>query len=429
MSVTITNKKVVDFYKKYPDINLENLLCNFIDLIETFAGNYSNVSEERIIESVSTIKTSMGDINSSNLENFKSILKLNSYENKSDINQVLSTITNKNTELFSKTKEETVQILSELISKNKELNTKDNEIILEKFKNMLSIVFPQDLTENIKDYFQKNKTLVGKGQQSESKVETILNQVFPDAEIINMSKENHQGDLHLKRNNKDTIMIENKNYNSCNVDSKSVTKFIEDCTNLDMHGIILSHHSGIYGKRDWSIEIINNKVLVYLTNLEYDTCKILSAVSLIDNLSYQINKFVQVNTSDIVNIDQETMLLINQDISEFIKQKENLYDAISKSEKMLKNVADKIKLPNLTTFFAGKCEAIITFSCQYCEKQWPTSASRGSHQKGCDSNPNKILTEKKPRNSKNSKKNNIGLTIDENTCIMIDTNDTNDSDE
>ena len=34
MSVTINNKKICEFFQKYPDINLENLLCNFIDLIE-----------------------------------------------------------------------------------------------------------------------------------------------------------------------------------------------------------------------------------------------------------------------------------------------------------------------------------------------------------------------------------------------------------
>ena len=117
MSVTITNKKICDFFKKYPDINLENILCNFIDIIEKFAGNYSNVSEERIIESIGTIKNAISDVNTSNLDNYKSILKLNSYENKDDINKVLSTVTNKNSELFLKNKDETYKLVAELVSK------------------------------------------------------------------------------------------------------------------------------------------------------------------------------------------------------------------------------------------------------------------------------------------------------------------------
>ena len=90
MTITITNKKICDFYKKYPDVNIENLLCSFIDVIEKFSGNFSNISEERVLESVCSIKNVIGDINNSNLDNFKSILKLNSYENKDDINKLLS---------------------------------------------------------------------------------------------------------------------------------------------------------------------------------------------------------------------------------------------------------------------------------------------------------------------------------------------------
>ena len=310
MSVTITNKKICEFFQKYPDINLENLLCNFIDLIEKFAGNYSNVSEERIIESVTSIKSIIGDINNSNLDNFKSILKLNSYENKDDINKILSTITNKNSELFNKNKEDTTKLVAELISKNKDLISKDNEIAFEKMKNIL----PQDLIEGMKEYFIKNKTSAYKGQQSETKIENLLNNIFQDGEITNMAKTNHAGDFHLRRENKDMIMIENKDYKA-NVGFDSVEKFRNDCEELNMHGVILSHHSGIATKRDYSVEINNNKVLVYLTNVEYDGNKILTAVSLIDNLSYQLNKICNNNKTDNITIDLSTIDKINPKIN------------------------------------------------------------------------------------------------------------------
>ena len=104
-----------------------------------------------------------------NLRNFKSILKLNSYENKDDINKLLSTLTNKNSELFNKNKEDTTKLVSELISKNKDLISKDNEIAFEKMKNIL----PQDLIEGMKDYFIKNKTSAYKGKQGETKIEKL----------------------------------------------------------------------------------------------------------------------------------------------------------------------------------------------------------------------------------------------------------------
>ena len=376
MSVTITNKKICDFFQKYPDINLENLLCNFIDLIEKFAGNYSNVSEERIIESVASIKNIIGDINNNNLENFKSILKLNSYENKDDINKILSTITNKNSELFNKNKEDTTKLVAELISKNKDLISKDNEIAFEKMKNIL----PQDLIEGMKEYFIKNKTSAYKGQQSETKIENLLNNIFQDGEITNMAKTNHAGDFHLRRENKDMIMIENKDYKA-NVGFDSVEKFRNDCEELNMHGVILSHHSGIATKRDYSVEIINNKVLVYLTNVEYDGNKILTAVSLIDNLSCQLNKICNNNKTDNITIDLSTIDKINEELTVFIKRKDDLYKAISRSTNIVKEAADALKLPELTTFFAGKCNAIPVFKCEVCGKIFPSQTSLSSHMK------------------------------------------------
>lgn len=406
MSVTITNKKICDFYKKYPDINLENLLCNFIDLIEKFAGNYSNVSEERIIDSVLSIKNLMGDINNSNLDNFKSILKLNSYENKDDINKVLSTITNKNSELFSKSKDETSKIINELISKNFELISKDNEISFEKMKGIL----PPDLIESMRDYFIKNKTSSFKGQQSETKLENLLNTVFKDAEIVNMSKTNHSGDFHLKRENKHCIMIENKDYKA-NVPFDSVTKFQNDCCDLDMHGIILSQHSGISTKRDYSVEIVDNKVLVYLTDVEYDGCKILTAVNLIDNLSLQLNQLCNINNNNTINIDNETMLEINDELNTFIKDKDELYKAISRNEKSLKNAADKIKLPKLTSFFTGKCDALQAWDCPYCSRSFTGKASLSAHKKYCLKNPEKKPIKKPKAKSKTT------------TSMEIDTGD------
>tara|TARA_B100000965_G_C19534758_1_gene732809 strand:- start:163 stop:1404 length:1242 start_codon:yes stop_codon:yes gene_type:complete len=413
MSVTITNKKICDFYKKYPDINLENLLCNFIDLIEKFAGNYSNVSEERIIDSVSSIKNLMGDINNSNLDNFKSILKLNSYENKDDINKVLSTITNKNSELFSKSKEETSKIISEHFLRHSELNSKDNEIAFEKMKN----VFPSELIESMRDYFIKNKTSSFKGQQSENRLETLLNNTFQEAEITNMSKINHSGDFHLKRVDKDMIMIENKDYKA-NVGFESVTKFQNDCVELNSHGIFLSQNAGIVSKRDYSIEIVDNKVLIYLINVNYDSAKILTAVSLIDNLSHNLKTLCDTNKNNAITIDQNTMLEINEEISKFIQKKEKLYNQFKINEKTMKELLDELTLPKLNKFFAGKCSTIPLYKCDICGMVWEKKASLGNHMKA-----HKEAAKKKKISKKDS---NIAMSINTGEqCMEIDTDEDN----
>jgi len=395
MSITITNKKICDFHKKYPDVNLENLLCSFIDVIEKFSGNFSNISEERVIESVSSIKNVIGDINNNNLDNFKSILKLNSYENKDDINKILSTVTNSNQNLFSKNKDETIKLVSELISKNKELISKDNEVTFQKILN----VFPPDLIDEMKKYFIKHKTSAYKGAQSENRIENILNNIFKDGEIINMSSVSHSGDFHLKRANKETIMIENKDYKA-NVTYDNVTKFQNDCNDLDMHGIMLSHNSGIASKRDWSLEIINNKILIYLIDVDYDPCKILSAVSLIDNIASQLNSIIACdnNNNKNINIDEDTMAEINDELTDFITNKEDIYKVITTNDKRLREALDKIKLNKLTSFFTGKCNALQTYKCQFCSREFPSKASRGAHAGRCKFNPEvNSIPEKKPK--------------------------------
>lgn len=400
MSITITNKKICDFYKKYPDVNIENLLCSFIDVIEKFSTNFSNISEERVLESVISIKNVIGDINNSNLDNFKSILKLNSYENKDDISKLLSTLTNSNQNLFSKNKDETIKIVSELISKNKELITKDNELTFQKILN----VFPPDLIEEMKKYFIKHKTSAYKGAQSENRIENILNNIFKDGEVTNMSSVSHSGDFHLKRANKETIMIENKDYKA-NVTYDNVTKFQNDCNDLDMHGIMLSHNSGIASKRDWSLEIINNKILIYLIDVDYDPCKILSAVSLIDNIALQLNSIIKEDTNNNININQDTMVEINDELNNFITNKEEIYKVLALNDKRLREALDKIKLTKLTSFFSGKCEALQTHKCPYCFVEFATKAKRGGHMWRCKKNPdyNKNNTEKKPPKKTNKK--------------------------
>ena len=405
MSITITNKKICDFYKKYPDINIENLLCNFIDLIEKFAGNYSNISEERIINSIDSITSTLKN-------DFKDTLKSNFYETKSEITDFKSNIKTELSIEHNKSKEDTIQQLSKIIETNKTMVLKDNELNYEKMKH----VIPPEILDAMKDFFSKNKTASNMGSHSENKMETILNKLFTSGEIINTSKEAHAGDLHLKRHNKDTILIENKNYFSGNVEYASVEKFKNDCLYTKQHGIMFSQNSGISTKEDWTIEIINNNILLYLSNVKYDTFKILSAVSLIDNLSIELKKINCSNKDNIncITIDQETMMEINEDIKKFLNSKTKALKINATNEKNMREALEEIQLSSLTKFFAGKCDAIKAHICPFCSSIWTTEASFSAHKRQCHNNPdkkNKTVAPKKPKKEI------------ENICISIETND------
>lgn len=418
MSITITNKKVCEFYKKYPDINIENLLCNFIDLIEKFAGNYTNVCEERIINSINSITTTL-------TTEFKDTLKSNFYETKSEITDFKSNIKTELSLEHNKNKQDTIDQLSRIINTNKSMILKDNELNYEKMKQ----VIPPDILTAMKDYFSKNKTAANIGSESENKMEIILNRLFNSGEIVNTSKDSHAGDLHLKRHNKDTILIENKNYCSGNVEKASVEKFKNDCAYTNQHGIMFSQNSGISTKEDWTIEIINNNILLYLCNVKYDNFKILSAVSLIDNLSIELKKINCSNNDDTNNItiDQETMLEINNDIKKFLASKTKAFKVNATNEKNMREVLEEIQLPSLTKFFAGKCDAIKAFVCPFCSSIWTSEGSFSAHKRQCHNNPTykkKPTAAPKPNAaSKKSKKQSEPI------CMSIKTEENDNSDD
>jgi len=73
----------------------------------------------------------------------------------------------------------------------------------------------------------------------------------------------------------------------------------------------------------------------------------------------------------------------------------------------------------LTTFFAGKCNAVPVFKCEVCAKTFPSQSSLSSHMKKHKNEENKDNdnnNKKTPRKPK--KKEEPEISID--TCIVIE---------
>ena len=107
------------------------------------------------------------------------------------------------------------------------------------------------------------------------------------------------------------------------------------------------------------------------------------------------------------------MLDINEELSNFIQQKERLYKSINKTTNDLKEAADGLKLPKLTTFFTGKCDAFQAYKCEYCNKIFPSRTSLGSHKKGCKARKDDKKTPRKTKQTDTTE-----MSID--TCVIID---------
>ena len=134
-------------------------------------------------------------------------------------------------------------------------------------------------------------------KSSENNLELVLNKIYPTAEVINSSSSlKLSGDFILKREGKQQILIENKNYDLA-VQKEGVEKFLRDIRAQKCNGIFMSQHSGIQYKPNFFIEIEDTCVLIYLHNVEYSEEKIKTAIDIIDKLSDKLSE-ISLDDSD-----------------------------------------------------------------------------------------------------------------------------------
>ena len=142
----------------------------------------------------------------------------------------------------------------------------------------------EKIMNELSEFLGKYKNSSYKGQFGENQLETVLNQLFPSAEVLNTTGIKASCDFRINRTNKPTTLIETKNYDR-NVTLDEVKKFIRDIEEQKCHGIFLSQHSGITSKQNFQIDIKGSNILVYVHNVDYCPHTIKIAIDIIDSLS------------------------------------------------------------------------------------------------------------------------------------------------
>jgi len=225
----------------------------------------------------------------------------------------------------------------------------------------------EKMLTNLEEFLNKYKNNSSlKGKFSENLLHKVIIQMFPTAEIADTSKMNHTGDLVVKRENKESIIFENKDY-ADNVSTEEVNKFIGDCEKQSMHGIILSQNTGIASKKNYHIDIKKGKVLVYVHHVDYSQYKIQIAVDIIDTLSDKLkNTFVdkQENT-----VSKEVLEDINAEFSKFVLQKEVIINVVKDCQKKIIDEIKTISFPALERYLSTKFGGDqITYTCDVCNR-------------------------------------------------------------
>ena len=265
--------------------------------------------------------------------------------------------------LTEKNKLLTQEIQTNIISylNNVESNIQNTTIKTEKHQEIIE--------GELKKFLDQYKVSSKKGEFSEQILQGVLCSMFPKDEIVNVSKD-EDIKCELIRENKPTILIENKDYESINVPKDEVQKFITNIIDNNMCGIMISQRNGISGKCDFEIGFHNNLVLIYLHKVNYDASKIQIAIDIIDNL---YPKLTELYMNDKFVITNDQINKINDEYIEFVKQRNEIINDINS---MLTTTIDKIKKLEITSinnilcnnFSNTKLKNKQTFNCKICNK-------------------------------------------------------------
>jgi hypothetical protein len=201
------------------------------------------------------------------------------------------------------------------------------------------------------DYFQKQIGSTNKGKQGEAKLEMLLAEMYPSADIKNTAGMTACGDFIVTRNNKSKVLIDTKDYDTV-VPIKEVDKLIRDVEQNDCHGMFLSQSSGIAQKEDFEINVHNSKIIVFLHNVNYDTTKIQMAFNIIEHLEPYIGKKEEEENDEVISA--EVLMMINKEYQQLVTQKLNLIQSIRKSQHDIITQVQKLDLPELTKYLDKK---------------------------------------------------------------------------
>lgn len=447
-TLTLTNKRIHDFYMANPHISFESMNLVLLDLIEQLHNDISKLSAAtataEILSCVREIHTSMAslgdtltvklhDHNASFIETTKLVIGMASSENADKITQLL----NRNTDAFiermnnsiPKMNEESNRRVQQLLGDVQQSLQHDMRAILDATKGrgdahdrgildtletrllqqqqplfsylsanqdqlvshisgiketaLISQAASDKLFSELGEFLGKYRSSSQfKGQCSENMLETVLNKLYPTADVANTTATKASGDFVMKREDRPTIMFENKNYER-NVNLEEVKKFLRDVTDLRCSGIMMSQLSGIASKPNGFIEVHDSNVLVYLHNVDYSPEKIKMAVDVIDNLTAKLETIAAHEEQSGIVIRKEVLDRINEQFQFFMAQKETLLNVLRDSHKKIVSQVEELRLPDLSAFLNDKYASIQNqqFVCDVCNLSFTNRRSLASHRK------------------------------------------------
>jgi len=425
----ISNTRILQFCEKHPTFDVEDTLLSFIDFIEqTYStavpGLDSNLASQ-ILSNLKTLQKHVIDIDSTLLiksaefkkdyiDDIKNIITLNNAE------KIVPIVKDYNENFFNKIsllfkeiipKEQLSQthllqdhfqlIQKSLINELEKGVTKQSidKIVWnfeQKVDNILKLIVDTkndnfQMHTKVDNMISKLSRNTDKGKISENFLNIVLNEIYPNAEIVNTANTPHSGDFWLIRKDKPSILFENKNHND-RVYTEDVQKFINDLNTQNMSGIMISQLSSIVHRENYEIEIHNGNVAVYIHYGNYDPAKIKIAVQIVDTFKLKIDK-QKIENGNTFTIEKEILDQINKEYQMFINKKKQHITEIKNTFDTLLKSAEDMELTHLDELLEshGILTNVKKFICSNCPRTFKTQKGVDTHERQCKGE----ITEKK----------------------------------
>jgi hypothetical protein len=389
------------------------VIGEILNNVKDIKNNMTNLSDQ--------LSLKLHEHNKSFLDTTKLIINASSSESADKIinlfNRNTDDFVNKINTIIPKTHQEQILILQKTIQDDLKTFVKSNsgsESLNKEFLNtieskILSIQQPifsfihnnneqisQKLTSLNDDKQSNNKTMREldnylnkfnnssqfKGNISEIKLSEVLHKLYKKATITDSRRDKNAGDFILERENKNTILIENKRYETQHVPAEETNKFLRDCKSQNMNGLMISQHTGFANKNNFEIDINENKVLLYITYVDYNPDIIEAAINLIDNLSEKIQELENMKETDGCIIDKATLDNINKEYQAFLTSKLVIITNIkTEHKKIIHEIEKNLVLPNISLYLSGKYASVTNkiFECDECDAKFPTQRGLNGH--------------------------------------------------
>ena len=388
MVLSITNARVIEFYKIHPMINVDTINVLFVEILEKLfseiSPNMDNDFALRLINEMKNITTIIDKIQNDTIQNFT----LKSMELKREYIHDLQLILNtNNTNAIKPMLMEYTEILQDktklaiddkMISLN---STIENMKSIHTISNEKQIEIDKKVLEVLKKFDSSNK----KGNMSEMMLYNIILTIYPENQlkIVNTTKES--GDILLTRDNKPAIIIENKCYNK-DVKQIEVDKFIRDLSIQNCSGIFVSQSTSIVYKKEFEIALYGNNIGVYIANANNDIELIKIAIDVIDTMKSIMKEKDLESESE---YEEETFLsyeeleYLNNEYTLFINKKNQHLKTIKECTRKLLQEAENFHIPSLETILSQNfgVNKRTDWKCTLCDFIGKNKGSLSSHQK------------------------------------------------